>query len=329
VPAAEVPLSSSGPTGYTGNLVFQDGIDTIYRFNLATGDLRRLTSGYDPAISPDGRTVAFTRGGGADNGIYTIGIDGSNERKIWGEGELLRGPKWSPDGERIVFSRLTGSYKCFDIKFIGCKSLRQLIAEFPFLIFPEARRAFLKDVDRLEFPNWGISRVAAEGGDFRDIAALDSAVSPDWNEAGIVYQSTAGIEVTEDTPTGDTRAIFQEDWDHDPDWQPNGGFMLFQSKEGSHWEIWRITPEGTGIVALTRPQTTLVDQLPSNVAPAWSYDGAQIVYLSSRDDNEDTGPWRLWVMNPDGSNKRRLPIDVPIDYSFASEQVVDWGRPLP
>ncbi|MGL4648688.1 MAG: hypothetical protein ACRC1H_04720, partial [Caldilineaceae bacterium] len=330
-PAAVAPVGPAGTvagTGLTGNIVFQDGNNGIFRANLDTGDVTFLTNGYDPAISPDGRVVAFTRGGGADNGIYTIGLDGSNERKIWGEGELLRAPKWSPDGARIVFSRLTGSYKCYDLKFIGCKSLRQLIAEFPFLIIPEARRRFLRDAERVEIPNWGISRIASGGGEFRDIAALDSAVAPDWNAAGIVYQSTAGIEVTEDTPTGATRAIFQEDWDHDPDWQPNGGYMLFQSKEGSHWEIWRITPEGTGITALTRPVTTLVEQLPSNVAPAWSYDGQQIVYLSSRRDDEDTGPWRLWVMNADGSGKRPLGVNVPIDYSFASEQVADWGPPV-
>ena len=201
-----------------------------------------------------------------------------------------------------------------------------MIADFPFLVIPQIRRAFLKDVDRLEFPNWGLSRVAGNGSrNFRDINALDSAVAPDWNEAGIVYQNAAGFDITEDTPTGQTRPLLRADWVQDPDWQPNGGLILFQSKEGTHWEIFRITADGGGETALTRPQTTLVDELPSNVAPAWSFDGTQIVYLSSRRDDEDTGPWRIWVMNADGSGKRSLPIDLEIDYSFASEQVVSWG----
>jgi Tol biopolymer transport system component len=71
--------------------------------------------------------------------------------------------------------------------------------------------------------------------------------------------------------------------------------------------------------------TTLVDELPSNVAPAWSPDGRWIVYLSSRDDQNDTGPWRIWVMQEDGSEQQPLSIDVPMDYSFGSEQVVSWG----
>ncbi len=320
-------IKKTGPTGLSGKIVFQDGNNSIYLYNLVSGELRLLTSGYDPSFSPDGSKVVFMRGGGADNGVYTINVDGSGERKIWGEGEILRSPKWSPDGNWIVFSRLTGSYKCYNLEFIGCLSFKQLLREFPFLIIPSVRSAFLKDAERKEYPNWGISRVASDGsGSFRDLVALDSAITPDWNEAGIVYQSAAGIEVTQDRDVAETRAVFQEDWDWDPDWQPGGGRILFQSKEGSHWEIWSVTPEGGGIFALTRPETTLVSQLPSNVAPAWSPDGQHVVYLSNRNAEEDAGPWRLWVMDAGGGNKRPLPINIPIDYGFNAEQVADWGR---
>jgi hypothetical protein len=30
-------------------------------------------------------------------------------------------------------------------------------------------------------------------------------------------------------------------------------------------------------------------------------------------------------MNADGSDQRMLPIDVVLDYSFSSEQMVSWG----
>jgi WD40 repeat protein len=324
--ASAPALSNTGPTGLSGNIAFQDGRNNIYIYNLDTGEVRFLTNGYDPAISPDGTQVAFNRGGGDDNGIYTINLDGSDETKVWGEGEILRSPKWSPDGERIAFTRLAGSWKCFDIQFIGCKTLKQLIQDFPFLVIPEVRQAFLKDVERVEKPNWGLSRVSSNGsGDFRDINALDSAIAPDWNEAGIVYQTVRGVDITEDTPDGQTRVLFREDWTHDPDWQPNGGYVLYMARQGTHWEIFRVNSEGGGETALTRPQTTLVDQLPSNVAPAWSYDGTQIVYLSSRRADEDNGPWRLWVMNADGSGKRLLDTGIEIDYAYASEQVASWG----
>jgi hypothetical protein len=47
--------------------------------------------------------------------------------------------------------------------------------------------------------------------------------------------------------------------------------------------------------------------------------------LSNRDDENDAGPWRLWVMAADGSNQRPLPVDVPLEYTFSNEQVVSWG----
>lgn len=316
-------------TGLQGNIVFQDGRDGIWLLDLDNSEVRRLTSGFDPSFSPDGRTIAFVRGDGSNNGIYTIGIDGSNERKIWGEGEILRHPKYSPDGRHIVFSRLSGEWKCYNLEFLGCITLRQLIAWFPEAAIPAVSKAILGDAERLSFPNWGISRVGAQGGDFLDIHALDSAIAPDWNQNGIVYQSNAGLEITTDASDGETRSIFHGGWDHDPDWQPGGEWIVYTSREGSHWEIWRVTPDGGGIVALTRPETTLVNQLPSNVAPAWSPDGSRIVYLSNRADDEEAGAWRLWTMNADGSDKRRLPVEVPIDYSFAAEQVADWGPAVP
>lgn len=324
-PAAQRPaapaVTRTGATGLTGVLVFQDGRGSIYVYDLARGEVRFLTSGFDPAISKDGRKAAYLGG----DGIRSINIDGSDDRLVFASSDLITSPKWSPDGEWIVFSRVIGEYKCWQTEFFGCLTLRELRERFPFVPPALLQKIFLSEYERVASPNFGLTRVNARGEEFRDIAALDSAQAPDWNEDGIVYQSKAGIEITQDTPDGATRSVEWGNWDWDPDWAPNGGPIVYQSKEGSHWEIFRINPDGSGVVALTRPATTLVDQLPSNVAPAFSPDGQQIAFLSNRRDDNDAGPWRLWVMNADGSNQRPLPIDIEINYGFGGEQVVSWG----
>ena len=104
--------ASSGPADL---IVFQTSLGaTFYVYDLADGALWPLTRGFDPAISPDGRTVAFTRDGG-ENGIYLIDIDGSNERRIFAERGRLASPKWSPDGDWIAFSRGNTFAECYQL----------------------------------------------------------------------------------------------------------------------------------------------------------------------------------------------------------------------
>jgi uncharacterized protein YraI len=308
-------------TGLAGTLVFQDGRGSIFAYTLGGREARFLTSGFDPAISHDGRKVAFLRA----DGIYSIQIDGSDERRLFASGELITSPKWSPDSNWVVFSRLLGEYECWDTDRFGCVSVSELRARFPSVPPALLQNIFLSDSERVARPNFGLARVDAHGQEYRDLAALDSAQAPDWNEAGIVYQSKAGIEVTQDRADGATRSVQWGGWDWDPDWAANGGAIVYQSREGSHWELFRINPDGSGQAALTRPTTTLVEQLPSNVAPAFSPDGRHIVYLSNRQQDGEAGIWRLWVMEADGSNPRPLPLEVEIDYGFGGEQVVSWG----
>jgi hypothetical protein len=62
---------------------------------------RQLTIGRDPALSPDGTKLAFSRGGA----LYVANADGSSERELVSSGVE---PSWSPDG-RIVYANPLGS----------------------------------------------------------------------------------------------------------------------------------------------------------------------------------------------------------------------------
>ena len=307
---ARVVSSASGyrasSTGLTGKLVFQTASGgPIMVYDLATEKSRQLTTGMDPAISPDGQTVAFIRDGGGDSGLYLIGIDGGSERRIFTESKL-RTPAWSPDGAWIAFSRVTGQGQCRDVGHGVCLPDAPWLGQFPLRVF-DLR---------------GLSRVDAAGGSFTDISALEGAFAPDWGEAGILYQSPAGLQVTGAGPDAATRPLLDNFRYQDPAWSPDSSALLFVSLEKDHREIFRANADGSGVVALTHPADPILHPEPvQHVAPAWSPDGKHILFLSN-----PSGDWAFYVMDAEGRNQRRLPIDLPVTYRYQGEQVVDWGR---
>lgn len=325
---ATVP-AVTGKSGLAGVLVFVDRIGgTIYRYDLGQDTLTSLTSGIDPALSPDGRRIAFTRDGG-DGGLYVMNSDGSGEQRIYNDHPFLRAPSWSPDGRWIVFSRTNGFDDCRIVRGSVCLPDDTILESLPEELQGEMEvNKLIKDLPNQRAYHTSLARIGPDGGDYRDIPALDYAAAPDWNSGGIVYQSTAGIQRTADESDVRSSQIANDPlvgYFHDPDWQPGGGRIVFHRKQGSHWQIYVVNPDGAGLAALTRPVTALVDELPSNVSPAWSPDGQHIVYVSNRNSIESAGAWHFWVMNGDGSDQRQLPVDVVLDYTFASEQMVSWG----
>ena len=303
--------STDSVTGLSGKLVIQKewGGD-IYVYDLSTGDLRLLTGGFDPAISPDGSLVTFTRDGG-ENGVYVIDIDGGAERLLFGGREHLRSPKFSPDGQYIVFER--------GDEYILCKDDEErcrVSVPSPDGDLPERERQ----------PS--LARIRTDGSDYWDPMDLPYARVPDWNEGGIVYQSNGGLQIAQNEPNVDTKLVYFEilkQYEMDPDWQPGAGRIAFQQREINHWEIYAVNPDGSGLQALTQPPFALSESFPSNVAPAWSPDGKHIVFLSNRNAENAAGKWGVWVMDADGTSPRRLPIELPFVYTYVSEQMLDWG----
>lgn len=80
----------------------------IYVFDLVQEEETRLTNGQranSPAVSPDGKTIAYVAGNDGTLNLFAMNIDGTNPRQLtsFNNGEQVYNPKWSPDGRQIVF----------------------------------------------------------------------------------------------------------------------------------------------------------------------------------------------------------------------------------
>jgi len=93
--------------------VKRSGARQIYALNVAKPvEPGRLIAGpdagpvNDPAPSPDGKSVLYTRETGpGTSDIWMIGIDGSHPHRVIGDPQRDMDPAWAPDGRWFAFVR--------------------------------------------------------------------------------------------------------------------------------------------------------------------------------------------------------------------------------
>lgn len=336
-PAAGVDRRDQGG----GTIVFQTvSGGPIYAVNADGSNLRYLTDGMDPAISPDGQWVAFTRWGDTQHGalgsLWLIGIDGSGERVIAGDIHQPKSPVWSPDGTRLVISMMHGGRTQVEYK---CTGERPPNGAYDIRM----KREVEEDGD-IDFkwcyylpphPRWALRRVDVATGASEDLPGDLFCYAPDWSPAQewrLVYNGERGL-VNLDIQRGATWALTTDVNDHAPVFSPDGTRIAVSYWQNDHWEIHVLNADGSGRVRLTTMSARdELDQMMSghlpkahnNAAPVWSPDGTHIAFLTDR-----SGQWEIWVMNADGSNQHALlPADIQaqlsIQYNGMDEHAVSW-----
>jgi len=140
------------PDGTTIVFVRRDG--DVYRVGADGTNLRRLTDGNryvefrlssldthgstdGPQISPDGRKIGFIAVRDGNPSVYTMNIDGTQQRKVVDRKVPCGRFRWSPDGRRIAFISFVGKYPQLFVCNEDGESLRQVTSVEGAVGFPQ------------------------------------------------------------------------------------------------------------------------------------------------------------------------------------------------
>jgi dipeptidyl aminopeptidase/acylaminoacyl peptidase len=341
VPSAAAVQSTALPSSSTrdtaGTIVFQTASGgPIYAVNADGTGLRYLTTGIDPALSPDGQWVTFTRWEDTQNGalgsLWVINVDGTGERQILGDIHQPKAPTWSPGGTQIAISMQHGG-RVSEVRKCGTERPPQGAYDIEVRHDENGEIKFCYTLP--PHPYYGLRVVDVATGDFEDLPNDLFSLSPAWDPANLgqlVFDGERGL-MGLDLDLESIWELTKDANDHSPAYSPDGSQIAVSYWQNDHWEIHVMNADGTGRVRLTetsvqaRLEQMVNGEMPSsynNTAPAWSPDGRQIAFLTDRN-----GHWEIWLMSVDGSNQRPLlPEDVQAELNFQyhgmEEQMLSW-----
>jgi len=81
--------------------------------------------------------------------------------------------------------------------------------------------------------------------------------------------------------------------------------IAFAGENGTSWNIWTMTVDGTGRSQLT------VQTASNQIQPSWSSDADMIAYASNAAQTPSTTTWEIYTMNADGTPQAKLTSQSP------------------
>ncbi|HUO84457.1 MAG TPA: protein kinase, partial [Thermoanaerobaculia bacterium] len=219
----------------------------------------------EPAISPDGRMLAYTSDERGNLDIYIRPIDGGDAVRLTDRDADDAQPAWSPDGKRIAFVSSRENEGRLSIV------LGQALGNF---INAQGGDLFV---------------VPAEGGEAALLA--EDAFYPSWSPDGrwIAFQSSRGgtwdlwkiaVDGGEPVPLTDDLAF-----DYQPAWSPDGKWIVCGSGMPEPYRLRVVSADGKTSRSITDGADRVL------LRPVFAPDGRSIIYSSMRGGSLNL--WRL------------------------------------
>jgi len=218
---------------------------------------------YAPSWSPDG-CIAFSRG----DTLYTIAAAGGDPSLLAAaQGGFFGKTAWSPDGTRLAFAHAPAPSGPSEIYVANADGTGM---------------TQLTSCSGCDAPAWSPNgqRIVFHGAE--PGAAFTNLFVMSADGSGLVRLNTAA---TAQVPGGDAEPVVS----------PDGIKVAFSSGRSGIVGVYVMNVDGTGLTALAAQE--------NSDNPAWSADGAQLLYHSTRGGQHGGA---VWAMDADGKNQRQI-----------------------
>jgi len=246
--------------------------------------------------------------------IYISDYDGENARQITDDQSIALLPRWSPAGDRILFTSYKDGGPMLYMWEAATRSVRKISArrglnmggawspdgrrlaltlslnENPDVFLTDLNGRIIKQVTR----TWGIN--------------VSPVFSPDGKEMAFVSNRSGSpqIYILNLASGTEKRLTFDGNYNTSPSWSSQNR-IIYTSMQGGAFDIYSIDPEEG------RPRR-LTEHPANDEDPCFSPDGKYIAFSSNRE-----GAYHLYLMNENGQNQRK------IGFMKGEQTAPNWG----
>ena len=296
-------------------------VATAQKSNFSYLDVFDLLYAQDPQISPNGEWVVYRKMGfdimkdRAWGNLWLLKTDGQQHQKLTSREVSESSPRWSPSGDRIVFTSSTDEGSEIYVYWVATGKIARL-SQLP---FTPSSLTWSPNGKQVAFSMNVPTKAAViakmpkkpKGAKWADAPRITNRVYHEADGRGYIKPGFNHI-FTIPAEGGAARQITSGDWHHrgSLSWSPNGSKIYFSANRIEDWEyrfrnseVYSVALESGEIVALT-------DRDGPDTSPQISPDGKKIAYIGYEDKRQAYQVRKLHVMNADGSNQRSISDDL-------------------
>ena len=286
----------------------------------------------NPAISPDGRQIVFTRTwvdkvkDEYQSNLWIVDVDGTRVRELTSGNWRDSSPVWSPDGKRIAFLSDRDSTNQLHVLWVDTREVAQLthLEQAPSGInwSPDGKliafTAFEPDNDPIlavKLPE------RPRNAQWARPAVIVNRLSWAADGRGPLPMGFTQIYTIDSVLGGTPRQITSGKYSHNaPDWSSDGGSIYFSAIRKPEAEYLRGDSEIYSVELKTLEVKALTDRRGPDSGPQVSPDGRWIAYTGYDDKKYTNHVASLYLMDSAGGNRKMWVGNLP-----SSPQAVRWA----